>query len=90
MSIVHSQDVGTQTSEISAMILRLPGCVLEVSAVLCCAFGVLRVSRAEVTINGLIQAAVAELRVQLPADQIVRERQLQCSARLEGSLTGDV
>ena len=90
MSIVHSQDVGTQTSETSAIILRLFGCVLEVAAVLCCAFGVPRVSRAEVTINRLIQAAVAELRVQLPADQIVRERRLQCSARLEGSLTGDV
>ena len=63
MSIVQSQHAGPQTFEIMAMLFRLPGCMSEVAAVLCRAFGVPWVSRAEVTINGLIQAAVAELRV---------------------------
>jgi hypothetical protein len=72
------------------MILRLPGCVLEVAAVLCRAFGVPWVSRAEVTINRLIQAAVAELRVRLPADQRERKRRLQRSGGLEWSVSGRV
>lgn len=66
------------------MILRLPGCVLEVAAVLCRAFGVPWVSRAEVTINGLIQAAVAQLRVRLPADQSGRERRSSAVAGSSG------
>ena len=90
VSIVHSQHAGPQTFETSAMILRLPGCVLEVAAVLCCAFGVPRVLRAEVTINGLIKAVVPELRVCLLADQSGRERRLQRSAGPEWSVSGRV
>ena len=90
VSIVPSQEAGTQLPRPSVLLLHLPGSAPEAAAALCCAFGVPRVSRAEVTICGLTEPEVAELRVRLLADQSGHERRLQRSCGLERSVSDRV